>query len=96
MKDFFISDEKHIQKERARARDLRKTSWWRQKIQKGVCHYCNQSFSSDQLTMDHQVPLARGGKTGKNNIVVCCKTCNIKKSHKNLIDIRLKKSPRVI
>lgn len=32
--------------------------------------------------MDHIVPLSRGGKTEKNNVVPCCKKCNSeKKSH---------------
>jgi len=33
--------------------------------------------------MDHVVPIARGGKTTKGNVVPCCKTCNNQK--KNLL-----------
>jgi 5-methylcytosine-specific restriction endonuclease McrA len=31
--------------------------------------------------MDHIVPLARGGKTTKANVVPCCKACNTQKLH---------------
>ena len=34
------------------------------------------------LTMDHVVPLIRGGKSTKNNIVPACKECNNVKKHK--------------
>ena len=37
MDDFFIpsASEKEIAKERAKARELRKTNWWREKISRG-------------------------------------------------------------
>ena len=31
--------------------------------------------------MDHIVPLIRGGKSAKNNIVPACKGCNSRKKH---------------
>lgn len=31
--------------------------------------------------MDHIVPLIRGGKSVKSNIVTACKTCNSQKKH---------------
>lgn len=82
----------HIKKERQKARLLRKTRWWKEKIQKGLCYHCGKSFSSEDLTMDHLVPLVRGGKTGKNNVVVSCKKCNSEKSFKTLVELNLKKS----
>jgi 5-methylcytosine-specific restriction enzyme A len=33
------------------------------------------------LTMDHLVPLARGGRSTKGNVVPCCKACNPTKRH---------------
>ncbi len=30
--------------------------------------------------MDHIVPLARGGRSTKDNLVPCCKDCNTKKN----------------
>lgn len=68
-----------IRRERQKARDLRKSQWWKRKLSKGVCHYCGAGTSPKELTMDHVVPLARGGRTTKGNVVPCCKTCNNKK-----------------
>jgi len=72
-------DEAVIKRERSRARELRKTRWWQNKIAKGVCYYCGQPTPPAELTMDHVVALTRGGKSVKNNLVPACKTCNIKK-----------------
>ncbi|MCB0357119.1 MAG: HNH endonuclease [Bdellovibrionales bacterium] len=33
------------------------------------------------MTMDHKVPIARGGKTTKGNVVAACKKCNTAKKH---------------
>jgi 5-methylcytosine-specific restriction enzyme A len=67
---------KKIRAEREKARSLRKTQWWQNLVQKGVCYYCNKKFPAGQLTMDHVVPLARGGKSTKGNLVVSCRSCN--------------------
>ncbi len=74
-------DERHIAKEKRKARELRQTSWWQQQIAEGRCHFCGQSFPPSELTMDHLVPLARGGKSSKGNIVPCCKICNNRKKY---------------
>jgi 5-methylcytosine-specific restriction endonuclease McrA len=70
---------KRIRKERDKARELKKTPWWKNKLHRGRCHYCGQQFSPDQLSMDHVVPLARGGKSTRGNIVAACMECNRKK-----------------
>lgn len=79
----------HIKREREQAQKLKKTRWWHQKVQKGVCYYCEKTFSPKDLTMDHLTPLIRGGKTGKNNVVVACKNCNSEKSFKTLVELKL-------
>jgi len=75
----FQSDPAHVGRERRKARELRQSQWWKQKLALGICHYCQQRFHGDDLTMDHVVPLGRGGKSTKGNIVVSCKLCNNKK-----------------
>ena len=72
-------DEATIKRERAKARELRKTRWWQQKTASGLCYYCGRRFRYSQLTMDHLVPLARGGRSTKDNLVPSCKECNTKK-----------------
>jgi 5-methylcytosine-specific restriction protein A len=66
-------------KEKQKARVLRNSQWWKRKRSSGICHYCNNKFIPNELTMDHVIPIARGGKTEKSNVVPCCKACNTKK-----------------
>lgn len=79
----FISyvTEEEIKREKAKARELRHSQWWKNKQGKGTCYYCNKKFKPGELTMDHIVPIVRGGKSVKGNVVPCCKECNNKKKH---------------
>lgn len=79
---FFVDiDEETIRVERRKAWELRQTQWWKRELAKGRCHYCGKSFLPTELTMDHIVPLIRGGRTRKGNVVTACKTCNSKKKY---------------
>lgn len=75
-----LSDEE-IKHERAKARELRQSQWWKRRRAAGVCHYCGKTFPPQELTMDHLVPLIRGGRSTKGNLVPACKDCNTKKKH---------------
>jgi 5-methylcytosine-specific restriction enzyme A len=79
----------HVKRERSKARELRASQWWKQEIGKGVCYHCGVRFQRDDLTMDHLIPLARGGKTTKKNVVVACKQCNSQKKNLTIAEIRL-------
>ena len=46
-----------------------------------LCHYCRQSKI---LTMDHVVPLSKGGNHTASNIVPACRSCNSSKGAKTL------------
>lgn len=72
-------DEADIRLERARARELRQSQWWKRRLAKGRCHYCGRAASPGELTMDHIVPVARGGRSTRGNLVPACKACNAKK-----------------
>lgn len=74
-------DEEDIAGEKAKARQLRHTAWWSRKVQSGVCYYCGSNVGAKNLTMDHIVPLSRGGKSKKGNLVPACKECNNKKKY---------------
>jgi 5-methylcytosine-specific restriction endonuclease McrA len=65
-----------LKRERHRARELRETQWWKRRLAKGVCQYCKRPTPPKELTMDHIVPVSRGGKSTKGNVVPCCKECN--------------------
>ena len=75
------SDANHIKRERERARELRNSDWWKNLLAKGECYYCRGKFPAEELTMDHVVPVARGGKSTRGNIVPCCKDCNNRKKY---------------
>jgi len=72
-------DEAMIRRERRKARALRATQWWKRRIAKGVCGYCGRPTPPKDLTMDHIVPIARGGRTTRGNVVPACKSCNTRK-----------------
>ncbi len=68
-----------LKRERARARALRASQWWKRRVADGVCFYCGRGVGARALTMDHRVPLARGGRSVRGNVVAACKACNTKK-----------------
>lgn len=63
---------------------------WRRKRfrhQKGRCLYCGCAMmlegaperQSNRCTLDHMMPLSRGGVDHWDNVVACCNTCNGRK-----------------
>ena len=81
--DPFVSDvpEAEVKREKQKARELRKSQWWKRKLSEATCFYCGKEFKPSELTMDHVVPLIRGGKSTKNNTAPACKECNSKKKY---------------
>jgi 5-methylcytosine-specific restriction endonuclease McrA len=79
----FLSDitEADIKREKHKAQKLRKSQWWKRKCADGVCYFCGKKFSPRELTMDHIVPIIRGGKSMRGNVVPACKACNNKKKY---------------
>ncbi|MBL7671639.1 MAG: HNH endonuclease [Bdellovibrionaceae bacterium] len=87
---FFVpASLEHQRREKSKAKDLRKTQWWKSQLGRGVCAYCLGKFGPQELTMDHQIPIVRGGLTSKKNCVPCCKDCNSKKGSKTLSEMAM-------
>lgn len=40
------------------------------------CAYCGCTLDSEDATIDHIIPKARGGKTDWENCIIACKKCN--------------------
>jgi 5-methylcytosine-specific restriction endonuclease McrA len=81
-KPFLVEvSEQEIRRERQKARELRASQWWKRKRGAGLCHHCGGKFAAGELTMDHLVPIIRGGKSTKGNIVASCKACNSARKH---------------
>ncbi len=80
MSEFYAPvDPAQLRRERERARALRQTGWWKRKIASGICYYCRRRVGARALTMDHLVPLGRGGRSIRGNLVPACKACNSRK-----------------
>lgn len=46
-----------------------------------LCHWCKTPLTIDTSTMDHVIPLHRGGLDNANNRVLACEPCNSKRGH---------------
>ena len=80
MSEFYTPiDADVLRRERARARELRESGWWKRRRSTGICYYCRRRVGPRALTMDHIVPLGRGGRSVRGNVVPACKDCNNRK-----------------
>ena len=79
--DDFRADPAFVKREKAKAQELRNSQWWKNLRASGKCHYCGRIFPPKELTMDHIVPIARGGRSTHGTIVPACKECNAKKRY---------------
>ncbi|MBX2987317.1 MAG: HNH endonuclease [Bdellovibrionaceae bacterium] len=90
LSDWYVpASPEHQKREKAKARELRQSQWWKQQRGRGICHYCEGRFPPAELTMDHVIPVARGGLSNKKNCVPCCKACNTKKGAKTTAELAL-------
>lgn len=85
----YMHDDKFRQLVSLRARQLDHTlrPYW-----EWLCHYlnftcqkCHQRFPFLKLTVDHIVPLSKGGKNNWDNLQPLCKPCNISKNNRHWI-----------
>ncbi|HIE64951.1 MAG: HNH endonuclease [Nitrospira sp.] len=82
----FGIDNETLKREKSVARVLRNSQWWKRQTSRGTCYYCHQAFKPSELTMDHVVPMVRGGRSTKGNVVPACKECNTKKRDQLLME----------
>ncbi|MBU1028512.1 MAG: HNH endonuclease [Nanoarchaeota archaeon] len=65
--------------------DLTDKQWkWIKMVYENRCVYCNRQMK--RITMDHILPLSRGGIHTMNNIVPACQSCNSKKNTKTVYE----------
>jgi 5-methylcytosine-specific restriction endonuclease McrA len=64
------------------------------------CQYCGVKFSpaSNKLTMDHVIPVSRGGRKAWENLVTSCCSCNHRKADRTPEEagMRLLSTPRAV
>jgi 5-methylcytosine-specific restriction endonuclease McrA len=51
----------------------------------GACFYCG----AEATTIDHAIPLVRGGTNAIGNLLPACRMCNTRKSTKTITEFRL-------
>ena len=88
---FTPASESHQKIEKSKARELRQSVWWKQQLGKGICYHCEKKFPVAELTMDHLIPIVRGGKSDKKNCVPSCKPCNTEKGYKTRAEWTMEK-----
>lgn len=61
-------------------RHKRKSNYRKYKIRllekNPFCHWCNMRLTIETATLEHIVPLVRGGLNNSNNYTLACETCN--------------------
>ena len=70
-------------------RTAKAPSWSRKRLlarDKGICAYC----SKPATTVDHVLPVSRGGKSSWLNTVASCSPCNNKKGDRTVAESRMK------
>lgn len=47
-----------------------------------TCYYCGKEIKGRDKTIDHKIPVSRGGTNAIGNLCMCCQSCNSKKNNK--------------
>ena len=62
-------------------------------LQGGVCVYCDQPFTDERPpTIDHVIPISRGGMNDDSNVVAACRSCNSSKGSRTAEEFQEVKS----
>ena len=65
-------------------------NWWKDRMDiknfkkesDKICFYCGKLITNkSELTVDHVVPVSKGGENDADNFVISCKACNSEKSN---------------
>lgn len=80
-------------KKRARTVSLQNKRRYLWKRQKGKCAYCGQlcGVGKRRFTVDHIVPIAKGGTDDFSNLAGACGPCNADKADRSLDEWRAAK-----
>ncbi|MBU0461565.1 MAG: HNH endonuclease [Nanoarchaeota archaeon] len=76
-----LSAQLHNQNRRARLLSAKgsftKDEWLKvRKVTKGVCPLCGKKVGLEKMSVDHIIPLSKGGTNEISNIRAICKNCN--------------------
>lgn len=60
----------------------------RQLYSSDSCFYCNKKLTESEKTVDHKIPVSKGGTNEMQNLVIACQNCNSKKNNKTYIEYK--------
>ena len=46
---------------------------------KPFCHWCGEHLTEETATIEHIIPLAKGGLNNHNNYALACESCNLER-----------------
>lgn len=52
-----------------------------------ICQYCSAKLTNKNISLDHVIPISKGGKNTFENLVTSCKKCNHRKGPKLMDEI---------
>jgi 5-methylcytosine-specific restriction endonuclease McrA len=55
-----------------------------------TCYLCGQKLSETHLTLDHVIPVSKGGRSDWANLATCCAKCNCEKGDKLLSELKIR------
>lgn len=50
------------------------------------CYLCGKVLLNHEVTLDHVIPLSRGGEHSYDNLKIACRPCNVKKHTRTLVE----------
>lgn len=56
---------------------------------RNMCAYCGGQFAEAGLTVEHIVPVSRGGRHEWTNVVTACRSCNTRKGNRRPEEARM-------
>jgi 5-methylcytosine-specific restriction endonuclease McrA len=85
-KDKVAEQNRNIKAKRRKAERLTVTKKdWNKLVAyyRGCCAYCG---AKEKMTMEHIVPISRGGRHSIGNLLPVCMTCNVKKNYRFIVE----------
>ena len=74
----------HNRRAKIKGQKVTLAEWTTIKQQQGFrCYWCKVKFKDEELTMDHVIPLNKGGLHEASNIVAACQPCNSSKGNRH-------------
>ena len=66
-------------------KETRRKMWERENRR---CGYCGMKIGFGEVTIDHKIPLSKGGPDCADNMVCSCRGCNLFKGDKTIEEFR--------